>query len=157
MIWTGGINEGPNLICLCNNSGTTCVCKAYIPLQGKTPRIGGSLWAIPPMRNFALEIPIFWYLKSLAEPTQTLKFALPPMRTLKFVLPPMQTPNASRWNIGRIGSPTQGAGVGHVHFMLLVSFLVALGTQRKCDIQWNTGLKVSKRFFFEDFKVSTWC
>ena len=52
----------------------------------------------------------------------------------------MQTPNASRWNIGRVGDPTGRGGIGHVDFMLFVSFLVALGTQGKRDIQWNTGL-----------------
>ena len=31
------------------------------------------------------------------------------------------TPNVSRWNIGGIGSPTRGAGVGHIDFMLFVS------------------------------------
>ena len=34
------------------------------------------------------------------------------------------TPNLSRWNIGGVGSSTQGAGVGHVDFMLFVSFYV---------------------------------
>ena len=58
---------------------------------------------------------------------------------LKFALPHTQTLNGSRWNIGHVGSPTRGAGVGHVHLILFVLFLVALGTQRKCDIQWNTG------------------
>ena len=31
--------------------------------------------------------------------------------------------------------------VGHVDFMLFVSFLVTLGAQCKCNIQWNTGLR----------------
>ena len=43
------------------------------------------------------------------------------------------TPNATRWSIGLVGSTTGGAGV------LFVLFLVALGIQRKRDIQWNTG------------------
>ena len=43
----------------------------------------------------------------------------------------MQTPNTSRWIIGRVGDPTQGAGIGHVDFMLFVSFLVALGKTSK--------------------------
>ena len=61
---------------------------------------------------------------------------------LQFALTPTPTPNASRWNIGDVGSPTRGAGVGHVDFMLFVSFLVALGTQRKRDIQWKTGFRL---------------
>ena len=30
--------------------------------------------------------------------------------------------------------------VGHVHFMLFVSLLVELGSQRERNFQWNTGL-----------------
>ena len=43
----------------------------------------------------------------------------------------MQTPNASQWNIGGVGSCGVGACIGHVHFMLFVSILFALGTQHK--------------------------
>ena len=45
------------------------------------------------------------------------------------------TPNA---NPQRKQVEYAGADVGHVDFMLFVSFLVALGTQCKRDIQWNT-------------------
>ena len=41
------------------------------------------------------------------------------------------TPNASRWNIAGVGSPSLGADIGHVDFMLFVLFLVVLGTQCK--------------------------
>ena len=54
-----------------------------------------------------------WYLK-------TLQFALPPTRTLKFALPPTQTPNAKRWIVGCVWSPTQNSHVCHVvcaHFI----------------------------------------
>ena len=50
--------------------------------------------------------------------------------------------NVSRWNIGGIGSPMRGAGVGHVDFMLFVSILFALVTQRKPSFQWNMGFRV---------------
>ena len=49
-------------------------------------------------------------------------------RTLKFALPLMPTPNASRWNIGKVALGPQrreGAGVGHVDFMLFVSISFA--------------------------------
>ena len=46
------------------------------------------------------------------------------------------TPNASQRNIACVGSP----GVGHVHFMLIVSISFALGGQRKHIFQWNMGL-----------------
>ena len=48
------------------------------------------------------------------------KICVTPPRSLKLALPPMQTPNASRWNIGRVGSPKQKLCVGHVDFMLFV-------------------------------------
>ena len=66
----------------------------------------------PQCHNSALGIPTCWYLK-------TLKFALPPTRTLKFALPSTPTLNPSRWNIGGFGPPTQGAGISHVHFVLI--------------------------------------
>ena len=72
----------------------------------------------PHCHNFALGIPTFCYLKML-----------------KFALPPRPTPNASRWNIGGVGSPTRGAGVGHVDFMLYVSISFALVSQRERSFQ----------------------
>ena len=69
-----------------------------------------------------------------------LKFALPQTRTLKFALPPTPTPNASRQNIGGVGSPTRGAGVGHVDFMLFVSISFTLVRQCELSFQWNLGL-----------------
>ena len=38
---------------------------------------------------------------------------------------PNANSNASRWNIGCVGSPGVGACVGHVHFMLFVSISFA--------------------------------
>ena len=52
-------------------------------------------------------------------------------KMLKFALAPTRTPNTSQWNIGGVGSSGIGARVGHVHFMLFVSILFALGTQRE--------------------------
>ena len=59
---------------------------------------------------------------------------------LKFVLPLTQNPNGSRWNIGGIGSPTRGAGDGHVDFMLFVSISFALVSQRKLKFPVEYGL-----------------
>ena len=50
------------------------------------------------------------------------KNAFTPTRTLKFALPPTQNPNASQWNIGCVGSPTQNSCIGHVDFMLFIPF-----------------------------------
>ena len=49
-----------------------------------------------------------------------------------------EPPTSSRW------VRQSWVCVGHVDFMLFVLFLVALGTQRKRNIQWNTGLKICK-------------
>ena len=57
------------------------------------------------------------------------KVWLPPTLMLKFALPPTRNSNASQWNIGCIGSPGIGAHVGHVHFILFVSILFALGSR----------------------------
>ena len=45
-----------------------------------------------------------------------------PTQNVKFASAPTQNPNASQWNIGCIGCPTQNFHVGHVHFMLLCQF-----------------------------------
>ena len=60
---------------------------------------------------------------------------------LKFTLPLTPTPNTSRWNIGGLGSLTQGAGVGHVHSMYLSCFFVLMfGYPTQTHFQWNMGL-----------------
>ena len=48
-------------------------------------------------------------------------------------------PNASQWNKVYVG--TRGwVRIGHVDFMLIVSFLFPLGTQREHCFWWNIGL-----------------
>ena len=54
------------------------------------------------------------------------------------------TPNANRWNISGVGIPTQGAGIGHVDFMLFVSISCALVSQRELSFQWNMGFRISE-------------
>ena len=51
------------------------------------------------------------------------------------------TPNANRWNINRVGSPTQNSRVGHVDFMLFVLISFVLVTQHEPSLQWNMGFK----------------
>ena len=65
-----------------------------------------------------------------------------PTRTLKFALCPTRNPNASQWNINCVGSPSIGAHVGHIHFMLFVSISFAFGSQRECSFQWNMGFRI---------------
>ena len=74
------------------------------------------------VKTLALGKPTCWYLKAL-------KFALPPTRMLESALPPTPNPNASQWNIGCVGSPSVGARVGHVHFMMVVSISFVLGSE----------------------------
>ena len=62
---------------------------------------------------------------------------------LKFALPLTPTPNVSRWIIGGFGSPTQGAGVGHVDFMLFVSISCAVVSQCELSFQWNMGFRLT--------------
>ena len=83
-------------------------------------------------------IPTCWYPKSLVDPTGS---------QCKHIIP-NATPNASRWNIGCIGSPRVGAHVGHVHFKLFVSISFALGSQRERGFQWNMDFKVDVGKYF---------
>ena len=97
------------------------------------PRVG-----LDPQREIlALGIPTCWYLKTLAG--QTWAPCGPNAKPHGPNVSP-HGPNASRWNIGRIGSPRIGAGVGHVHFKLFMSISFALDSQRK--YWWNMGLNV---------------
>ena len=77
--------------------------------------LGPGVGLHPQCYNYALGIPTCWYLKAL-------KFAFPPMQNLKFALPPTRTPNVSQWNIGWVGSPGVGAGVGRVDFMFAMEY-----------------------------------
>ena len=70
---------------------------------------------------------------------------VPPMPNLKFALPMMLTPDASQWNIGGVGSPTQNFCVGQLHFMLFMSIPFASGTQRKLVFQWNMGFTMPRQ------------
>ena len=68
------------------------------------------------------------------------------------LLHPMQNPNASQWNIGRVGFQTQNTCVGHVHFILFVSILFALGSQRKHSFSVEYGLKTNNRGYLALFE-----
>ena len=72
--------------------------------------------------------------------SENAKICVTPTRILKFALPPTQIPNASQSNIGCVGFPGIGGGVGHVHFMLFVSILFA--SQRERSFQWNMNLSL---------------
>ena len=95
----------------------------------------------PQRHNFALPIPICWYLK-------TLKFAFPPTPNLKFALPPMRTPNVSQWNTGCVGSRHKFFTLALYisFFFVLISF--AFCGQRKPSFQWNMGFKVFLNFLY---------
>ena len=101
--------------------------KAYIPLRRKTIRVGSSRWLRTPQFHVGNT--------NMLVSKNALRYPWPKAKA-KIVV----TPNASRWNIGGIGSLTRGAGVGHVDFILFTSYSLALGTQREPSFQWNTGL-----------------
>ena len=63
-------------------------------------------------------------------------------KNAKICVTPNAKPQPYQWNIGCIGSPGVGACVRHVHFMLLVSILFALGGQ---SFQWNMGFTLFLR------------
>ena len=69
------------------------------------------------------------------------KICVTPNANFKICLPPTHNPNASQWNMGCVGSPTQNFCVGHVDFMLFVLISFALVTQREPSLQWNMGFK----------------
>ena len=87
--------------------------------------------SVPQLDHFALDIPTCWYPKSLADPTQV------PMNPTRVT--PNAKPNSSWWNIACVGSPSVGARVGHVHFVLFMSISFALGSQHKPQCWVNTG------------------
>ena len=87
-----------------------CV-KPIFHCSAKPLALGSRVGLDPPHEKFALGIPICWYLKTCVEP----KF------TQCDHLSTQCDPNASRWNIGCVGSPGVGACVVHVDFMLFVS------------------------------------
>ena len=112
-----------------------CSLKPIFHCDAKPFALGPRIGLDPQHHNFALGIPTCWFLK-------TLKFALPPMRMLKCALPSRPTPNASRWNIGGVGSPMQNSRIGHVDFMLFMSLSLALASQHEPNFQWNMGLTI---------------
>ena len=78
--------------------------------------IGASRWSRTPTREFCVGDTNMLVSKNA--------------KICKFKTP---TPIGNRWNIGRVGSPTQNSRVGHVHLIFLVSISFALGPV----FQWN--------------------
>ena len=70
------------------------------------------------------------------------KICVTPNANANICVTPNANPQATRWNIGGIGSPMRGAGVGHVDFMLFVSISFVLVSQCKLTFQWNMGLTI---------------
>ena len=67
------------------------------------------------------------------------KICVTPNANFEIYIISMQNPNASQWNIGCVGFQMQNSCVGHVHFMLFVSFSFALGGLCKRSFQWSMG------------------
>ena len=71
-------------------------------------------------QNFALPNAKYTNMLVYFALSNTNLFAFYPMRNLKVAFDPTRNPNASQWNIGCVGHPTQNFCVGHVHFMFIV-------------------------------------
>ena len=113
--------------------------------------LGSRVWYDPQHEHFAFPIPTCWYTKrllystwSLLYPTQSLVYLT---RSLEYptrsLVDPMQAQRnlqreqveyTLRWAILRL------LCVGHVDFMLFVTCLLPLATQRETDFWWNMGL-----------------
>ena len=91
-----------------------CRLKPIFHCDAKPFALGPGVGLDPPMPQF--------HIGYTNQYIKTLKFALPPTPNLNFVSHRKRTPNASQWNIGCVGSPGFGAGIGHLDFMLLCSF-----------------------------------
>ena len=102
--------------------GTLSKSKAYIPLRRKTTGVGANAKIC------------FRYTNMLV--SKNAKICLTSNAKHKIFV----SPNASQWNIGCIGFPTQNLRVGHVHFMMFVLISLAFVTQREPSLQWNMGL-----------------
>ena len=107
--------------------------KPIFHCDAKPFAFGSWRWLRPPMPQFCVGGTNMLVSKNS-------KICVTPTQKVKFALPPTPTPNASRWNIDGVGSPTQNSRVGHVDFMLFGSISFALGSQREPSIQWNMGL-----------------
>ena len=89
--------------------------KAYIPLRHNIFALGPCVGLDPQRQNFT-----FGDTNMLV--SKNTKICVIPDSNLKFALPPTQNPNASQWNIGRVGYPTPTFRLGHVDFMLFIPF-----------------------------------
>ena len=95
-----------------NYQEMTVYLKPIFHCDAKYLASGVGVGQCPRRQNFALEIPTCWYILALPNA----KIDANP----KICVIPKPTPDASRWNIGGVGSKTQISCVGHVHFIFLV-------------------------------------
>ena len=58
-------------------------------------------------------------------------------------------PNARWWNMVQVGH----VPIGHVNFLLFVSFLFALSTQHERGFWWNMGLNIQSIFLTSQFNI----
>ena len=88
----------------------------------------------PQCESFKLSIPTCWYLKTLADPTESPNLS-------------QQCPTRAPRRASRIWLNTRELGLRwDVHFMLFVSILFVLVTQRKPSFWWNMGLPFIRVF-----------
>ena len=111
-----------------SESGVDFWTSAYIPPEREPIKIGALRWCRPPSRDhFTLLIPTSRYPKILENQTQTL---VDQKRTFQNPMPPYSSTPVGP----AVGSTTVCVEIhlGHVDFMLFLSFLFQLGTKHKC-------------------------
>ena len=147
-IWKFCKNTGKTQGILLAQVVNSLILKAYIPLRRKNNCVGSWRWLRPPTPEFRVGDTNMLVSENAKPPTPNPKCASPRRQTLNFALPPTQTPDASQWNIGGVGSPTQNFRVGHVHFICVghptqTQFPVEYGLLR-CKILRNFPQKSPK-------------
>ena len=107
-------------------SDDTAKVKPIFHCDAKTLTLGCRVGQYPQHESFALGIPTCW---CLGVKGVSLKFTggYPRKCPRNAKIPGCITPNANRWNIGRVGSPMQNSCVGHVDFMLFSVTLICVG------------------------------
>ena len=103
-----------------------CTLKPIFHCNTKALALGVRIGQYPQRENFAFGMLV----------SKNAQICIAPNANAKICVTPNANPQREQMEYRSCWVP-RGAGIGHVDFMLFVSILVALGTQRKR--QWNSG------------------
>ena len=81
----------------------------YSTAMRKPLTLGSCVGLYPQQDNFALSLPTCWYSKSLADPERP---PMPASNAQRRPITPNSSPNASQWNMVRIGDVRVGFALG---------------------------------------------